>query len=267
MRALMACRRWVVGAAAVSSTLGGVRAASSAPPRKTVSRRDDLDIGAPLITIGPEAPESLVFFLHGLGDTARGWEAVADMLAPRFPSTRWILPTAPSQPVTVNNGFVMPSWYDIVGFERRDAETCAGIEGTRAAVTTLMEEQFAASDGKLTPATTVLAGFSQGGAVSLWTGLQRAGDAPLAGVMCLSGYLPQPTAFSPTEAGLQTPVLLMHGEADPVVPFTSAEATEHVLKDSGVAVEFQAFADLEHSANLEEIEEAAAFLTRVLPSP
>eukprot|EP00038_Savillea_parva_P030929 m.81581 g.81581 ORF g.81581 m.81581 type:complete len:273 (+) comp9413_c0_seq2:61-879(+) len=243
---------------------GSVRAASTTAVRKEIVDRTDLGLGAPTIVIGPDDPDSLVVFMHGLGDTARGWEQLGDLLAPRFPSTRFIFPTAPSQPVTVNGGYVMPSWYDIIGFDSRDSETCAGIDASRTAVTTILEEQFSEEGSRLSPAVTVLGGFSQGGAVALWTGLQRTGADPLAGVLCMSGYLPQPQVFSPTPSAKKTPVLLLHGEADPVVRYSFATATEKALTSHGIEVGLKGYADMEHSANLEEIEDAAQFLKRVL---
>jgi predicted esterase len=159
----------------------------------------------------------------------------------------------------------MPSWYDIVGLERRDAETCAGVDDSRAAVIALMEEQYAEEGSNLNPGVTVLAGFSQGGAVALWTALQRKGTDPLAGTVCMSGYLPHTAVFTPTVAGLATPVLLCHGEVDPVVKFEFALATEKTLASHKMDVQLKAYPDLQHSANLEEIEDVATFLRTVLP--
>lgn len=160
--------------------------------------------------------------------------------------------------------YVMPSWYDLIGLERRDAETCEGIDDSRAAVLDLLDEQYAEEGSKLSPNVTVLAGFSQGGAVALWTGLQ--GDHnPLAGVVCMSGYLPQPQAFTPGPAALATPVLLLHGEADPVVRFEFALQTEAALKSHKFDVRLESYPELEHSANLEEIEDVSTFLRTVLP--
>lgn len=129
-------------------------------------------------------------FLHGLGDTCHGWDDFVQYIRPRFPNTRFILPTAPHQPVTLNMGMMMPSWYDIKGSGDRDKETCEGIDDSKKIVDDILASEFAKG---IAPGSTVVGGFSQGGALSLWTGLQRADtDAPLAGVLCMSGYLPHP---------------------------------------------------------------------------
>ena len=99
----------------------------------------------------------------------------------------------------------------------------------------------------------------------MWTSLQREGE-PLAGTLCMSGYLPKPRDPVVTVAGRTTPILMLHGEADGVVRFSFAEATKRALKRHGVEnVTLKSYADLQHSASLEEIEDVAAFLKKVLP--
>ncbi len=174
------------------------------------------------------SPSAVVILTHGLGDSARGWAQAALQLCSELPWTRWVLPSAPNISVTLNGGMPMPAWYDIVGLSNRAAEHCEGIERShdfllRLAKTELesphLQSPAAGSDDG---ARLVLAGFSQGGAMSLYTALRWPDARPMpAGVLCMSGYLPLPDApqLAAVESGrvLPIPMLLCHGDADPMV--------------------------------------------------
>ena len=216
------------------------------------------------LVLEPKAGDasSTVFVLHGLGDTAHGWlDSVADALAPSLPTTRFILLTAPTRPVTVNMGMPMPAWYDIasLGKDRID-DAAEGLEESRARVAGLVEKEGRRG---VPPSRVVLAGFSQGGALSLYTGANL--DATLAGVLCMSGYLVSPATVAPTAASRATPVLMLHGEDDPLVLLSYGRESAAMLRELGVSsVAMKTYRGLPHSVSNDELEDALAFLKRVL---
>ena len=126
-----------------------------------------------------------VIFGHGLGDTPHGWADVCNMWSKELPDVEFILPQAPTRPVTLNMGMQMPAWYDLPKLEditsRLDVQA-EGIDSAEETYQSLIEN----------PAKTILAGFSQGAALALYTGLRwtAAGKEPLLGIMALSGYVP-----------------------------------------------------------------------------
>lgn len=216
-----------------------------------------------VVVVGPDRDadvEGLVLLLHGLGDSAAGWTDGAQFLHRELPNYRFVLPTAPVQPVTLNMGMAMTSWYDLVGLESRDAELCDGIEASQKTVETLLTTEM--DRAGLEPKHTVLAGFSQGGALSLFTALQWPHDEPLAGALCMSGYLPKPSGLADrlTEAGKAIPIQLLHGAVDQMVRHEHAEATLKALEAAGLSVELKSYPGLAHGANVEELNDAIACL-------
>lgn len=209
------------------------------------------------------APTASVVVMHGLGDSSQGWLDVAAMWAKAFPSARFVLPTAPVRPITLNGGMRMTGWYDIASLDSDRAEqTCDGIDESRAIIDAIIDEEARAVGGS---SRVVLAGFSQGGALALYTGLQRASE-PIAGVLCMSGYLPKAEAWAPAGPMRAAPVLLCHGDSDPLVrPDWAAKSAAALKEAHGMAsVELKMYKGMEHSACEEEIRDAAAFLARVL---
>ncbi|CAJ1394811.1 unnamed protein product [Effrenium voratum] len=204
--------------------------------------------------LGPSKPSSCVVLLHGLGDTAEGWLGGAHHLAASLPETRFVLPTAPTQPVSLNGGMPMPSWYDIRGLGERSDEPCDGIEESRQRVEQLIQDEL---DAGLAPEKIVLAGFSQGGALSLYTGLRL--PIRLAGVVCMSGYLPFTRTFATSPEAAQVPVLHCHGSADGVVRLDWAEAGAERLRQLAVPLEMRLY-DMGHSACEEELDDVAEWI-------
>jgi lysophospholipase-2 len=181
------------------------------------------------ITIRPSfgSHSATLIILHGLGDTGEGFADVASSIASTFPYIKVILPTAKTQPVTLNGGMEMPSWYDIVGLSERAAEKCEGIYDSVAIVRQILEEENAEG---LPYSRMALAGFSQGGALSLFTGLQLPIEQKLSGICVMSGYLAGASSFKLTE-GLETiPILHCHGTADVVVRHEWAARTKEHLE-------------------------------------
>jgi predicted esterase len=221
--------------------------------------------------LGPRqggAATSAVILCHGLGDTSEGWtETVRHALLPALPSTRFVLPTAVTQPVTINGGAPCPSWYNIESLTTsRALERCQGLEASVARLQALVAGQVAAG---IPESRIALVGFSQGGALSLYTALTWPGAAPLAGVHVLSGYLPRPGGVAPTPATLQRmPVRLYHGAADAVVPLVAAQDAEARCRALGVAdVRLTVYEGLAHSANERELAELVKGLAAALAAP
>lgn len=207
---------------------------------------------------------STVFLTHGLGDTAFGWvDAVVGFYSRALPQAKFILPTAPAQPVSLNMGMVMPSWYDLKGLSERDDEDCDGIELARNLMTTLFHEELAAG----IPSTSIVfAGFSQGGAVALYSGLQL--PHTLGGILVKSGYLPLSgsVAEAVTDEAKETPVQFLHGDSDPMVLPAWCEKSEAAVRAMGVkSVDKKVYAGLQHSASIEELIDATNWLAERLP--
>src|SRR5512137_556351 len=207
------------------------------------------------------SPGATVILLHGLG--ADGYDfvpVVRELEAHGAPPARYVFPHAPTMPVTINGGYVMRAWYDILGTDLVRREDEQGIRASQRMVEALIEREVARGTPR---ARIVLAGFSQGGAITLHTGLRQA--EPLAGLIAMSCYLPLAGAFSPEAAAgsKAVPVFLAHGTQDPVVPLARGTASRDALKAAGYAVEWHDY-PMPHSVCAEEIREIAAFMQRVL---
>ena len=209
----------------------------------------------------PAEARASVVWLHGLGADGHDFEGIVPYLGlPPGHGIRFVFPHAPAIPVTINGGLVMPAWYDITHEDlgkRHDAE---GVRRSAERVAALLARE---AERGIPPSRTVLAGFSQGGAIALYLGLRR--PQKLAGVMALSTYLvwdpPEDDALSPANRG--TPVFLAHGEHDPLVPLAGGESARRRLAALGYPVEWRTY-PIQHQVSLEEIREVGAWLLRVL---
>jgi phospholipase/carboxylesterase len=206
-------------------------------------------------------PNAAVIWLHGLGDDGHGWSQVVPGLGlPPTMAARFVFPHAPKMPVAINNGFVMPAWYDIKESNLSERADLAGVRASQARLEALVarEKSRGVADARI-----VLAGFSQGGAIALYTGLRH--PQRLAGIVALSSYLVDAASLA-TEAApanRDVPIFMGHGTHDPVVRIAWAEASRNVLMSAGYPVEWREY-PMEHSAVMEEIAEIGAFLRRVL---
>ncbi|CAK9027616.1 Acyl-protein thioesterase 1 [Durusdinium trenchii] len=201
--------------------------------------------------------------MHGLGDSAEGFADVAQMFAQRMTSTLFVLPTAPNSPVSINMGMRMPSWYDITGLSDRANENCEGIAESRARISKILDDEHA----KGVPfSRMVLSGFSQGGAMSLFTGLQMPAEKKLAAILVMSGYLPAKDKFALSDGAKDTPVLHCHGTADPMVAFEWAQLTQTRLVEMGVSnYKLEPFEGMQHTVLPQELGMALQFLQERLP--
>lgn len=205
--------------------------------------------------------ESCVIWLHGLGDSGAGFAPVVSMLdLPENHKIRFIFPHAPEQAVTINGGFVMRAWYDIKSIDLLDRADMSGVEESEVLVKDIIQDQIYAG---IPADKIVLAGFSQGGVMSLFTGLRY--PEKLAGIMALSCYLPQGDALPAEvhEANKQTPVLQHHGEQDPVVPISAGKMANKALVGAGYEVEWKSFS-MPHSVLPQQLTEIGQWLRKQL---
>lgn len=209
-------------------------------------------------------PTACVILCHGLGDSSQGWLDVAvSMLAPAVPHARFVLPTAPTRPITLNFGMPMPGWYDIESLASDRANASAdGLDESVAFMRDLIKQQE--TEHGIPASRVVLAGFSQGGALSLYTGLTN--EVELAGILSMSGYLLRAHEISPTEAGKSAKVQLHHGEADDVVRFAWGQATRDRLSELGVkGVEWFTYPGMGHHVLPQEISRVREALASWIP--
>ncbi|KAL7468102.1 hypothetical protein ACHAXS_008331 [Conticribra weissflogii] len=225
-----------------------------------------------------------VILCHGLGDTAEGWLDPAQYLSKQLPHVKFVLPTAPTQPVTLNMGFAMPSWYDIVGLDSRSNEICNGLDESMDTIISLVENEVhpkkndaIESRKSINYDRIVLAGFSQGGALALYTGMtqtrkNQSTGLGLAGILIMSGYLPRSKQFTIAQGSESTPILHCHGKEDSVVPVEAASMSQgHVselMEKMGVREELyevKFYPGLDHSVSMKELNDVVAYLERVIP--
>ncbi|GAB3483091.1 alpha/beta hydrolase [Azotobacter salinestris] len=214
----------------------------------------------PLILEPPVAADACVIWLHGLGADRHDFEPVARLLQRRLNSVRFVLPQAPSRPVTINGGWSMPSWYDILAMSPSSrAIDEEQLEESARHVVELIEAQRQAG---IAPARIVLAGFSQGGAVVLHTAFLR-WPGPLAGVLALSTYAPTFNRLELDVERTRLPVLHLHGSHDEVVPPALGRAAHDALAARGVPVEWREY-PMGHEVIADEIHDIAAWLAERL---
>ncbi|KAE8145034.1 putative phospholipase [Aspergillus avenaceus] len=232
-------------------------------------------IRAPFIVPALKKHTATVIMAHGLGDSGAGWMGLAQNWRRRgmFEEVTFIFPNAPMIPITVNFGMSMPGWYDIskLGSDLDFEETLrsqdeAGIIRSRDYFNTLIKEQI---DQGIKPSRIVLGGFSQGGAMSVFTGVTN--KEKLGGVFGLSCYLllsDRIKNYIPEDwPNKKTPFFLAHGEDDEVVKYNFGKMSSTMLENIGLEdVKFKSYSDLGHSADPQEIEDLEKFLQQTLPA-
>ena len=217
----------------------------------------------PLPTVEMEtgpSPQAAIIWLHGLGADGHDFEPIVPELGlPASLPVRFVFPHAPLMPVTINGGAVMRAWYDVAGDGRQDE---GGIRASQARVEALLAREKARG---IRATSIVLAGFSQGGAVALQTGLRH--PERLAGILALSTYLPlaDRLAAEASPANRAVPILMCHGAQDPVIPLSAATRSRDALRALGYAVEWKEY-PMPHAVCPEEIADIGGWLRRVLAS-
>lgn len=210
-------------------------------------------------------PTASVIILHGLGADGNDFVPVAQELdLAGIGAVRFVFPSAPVRPVTINGGYVMRAWYDILGadlgLDGRPREDEAGLRESQALVDALIAKERSRG---VAARRIVLAGFSQGCAMTFMTGL-RYGER-LAGLLGMSGYLPlaAQTAVERSAANAGVPIFQAHGNVDTVIPIARASASRDALVALGYPVEWHAY-PMPHSVCAPEIAEMNRWLLRVL---
>ena len=211
------------------------------------------------LATGPD-PTGTVIWMHGLG--ADGWDfvpIVRELPLPEGLQLRFIFPHANERPVTLNNGYVMRAWYDIAMNDVARLPDEQGIRESQSAIERIIARE---RDRGVPSERIVLAGFSQGGAMSLQVGLRHA--ERLAGVMALSSYLLLEDSLDREAAAANklTPILMVHGTEDPVIPIQLAEASRVALQARGYRIDWHTY-PMPHSVCAEEVQEIAQFLVNV----
>ncbi len=206
-------------------------------------------------------PGLSLIVLHGLGADGNDFVPIAEQLdlAP-LGGARFVFPHAPMRPVTLNNGYVMRAWYDILGSALTRQEDAAGLRQSQAEIETLIEREVARG---MPAHRIVLMGFSQGCAMTLMTGLRH--RHRLGALVGLSGYLPlaASTAAERSDANALVPIFLAHGRADPMIGLERATASRDALRALGYAVDWHEY-PMAHSVCMEEIADLQRWLQRVL---
>ena len=206
-------------------------------------------------------PTAAVIWLHGLGADGHDFEPIVpELVGPGERALRFVFPHAPIRPVTLNGGFAMRAWYDIVSLERRGPEDEAGIRASQATVEALIQRENARG---VPAARIVLAGFSQGGALALLAGTRY--REKLAGIMGLSCYLLLAGRLTAERsvANQSTPIFLAHGLEDPIVAPALGEHARAVLEAAGYSVEWHSYA-MPHSVCPAEVADIARWLRAVV---
>ena len=206
-------------------------------------------------------PVATILIMHGLGADGRDFLPIAEQLdLSGVGPVRFLFPSAPVMPVTINGGYVMPAWYDILGADLAKREDEAGLRQSLASIEALITHE----KSRGMPAhRIVVAGFSQGCAMALMTGLRH--PERLAGIAGLSGYLPlaDKTAAERSAANRDVPIFLAHGTHDGVVELSRATASRDALTALGYPVEWHEY-PMEHSVCPQEVADLARWLRRVL---
>ncbi|KAM9838704.1 acyl-protein thioesterase 2 isoform 1-T2 [Aulostomus maculatus] len=210
---------------------------------------------------GGEKETAAVIFLHGLGDSGHAW---ADhLIGIQLPYIKFICPHAPNIPVTLNMKMVMPAWFDLMGLTPDSPEDESGIKKAAENIKAIIEHE--AKNG-IPPHRIILAGFSQGGALSLYTALTC--QQQLAGVVALSCWLPLHSSFPSASSGNKNiPILQCHGEMDPMIPVVFGAMTAEKLSSivNPQMIRFETYPGLTHSSCTEEMAAVKEFIEKYLP--
>ena len=203
-----------------------------------------------------ENPQLLVIWLHGLGADGHDFEPVVPLFKNPDKDIQFIFPHAPIQPVTINGGMEMRSWYDIKMMDIGKMPDENGIRESEASLMELIEAQIKAG---FKAEQIILAGFSQGGAITLHTATRT--QHRFAGMVALSCYLPMPDQLTDEQSGanLNTPLFMGHGTYDPVVPYDLGQNSYQTLKQAGYQASWHEY-PLQHGVSMDELEDIKRFI-------
>jgi len=209
------------------------------------------------VTTG-ENPEGSIIWLHGLGADGHDFEPIVPEL--RLPASlplRFVFPHAPVQPVTINGGMAMRSWYDIVSFDSEGRADRDGVLKSSALLEELIEREI---ERGIAPERIVIAGFSQGGAVAIHTALQT--EHNIAGLMALSTYMALPGDAEQAVCRKDLPIFMAHGSFDPVLQMDWGRTSADKLTANGYSVDWHEY-PMAHAVCAEEIADISSWLTGI----
>ncbi len=216
----------------------------------------------PAAEITPETPPTAsIIWLHGLGaDGYDFMDIVPQLHLPEALGVRFVFPHAPQRPVTINGGYPMRAWYDIASADIPTVEDNLGIRASEKAIHALIQSEITRG---IPVHRIVLAGFSQGGAIALHTGLRY--PQPLAGILALSTYLPLAAELrnEAHPANANIPIMMTHGTEDTVIPLIYSQISRKALEDAGYRVEWRSYA-MPHTLCAQEIHDMGEWLRRIL---
>jgi phospholipase/carboxylesterase len=207
------------------------------------------------------APRAAIVWMHGLGADGHDFEPIVpEIRLPDDLPVRFVFPHAPMRPVTINNGWVMRAWYDVRNDRGERREDLDGVRTSQQQIETLIAREKARG---IPASAIVLAGFSQGGAMALYTGLRHA--ERLAGVMALSCFLPLADTLGSEASAMNrdVPIFMAHGAEDPLIPLARGQQARDLLVELGHRVEWHDYR-MPHAVCAEEIRDLSAWLSSVL---
>uniref|UniRef100_D3TN81 palmitoyl-protein hydrolase n=1 Tax=Glossina morsitans morsitans TaxID=37546 RepID=D3TN81_GLOMM len=211
---------------------------------------------APVIVEATAKHTSTFIFMHGLGDTGHGWSSAIVSIRPAC--MKIVCPTAPTQPVTLNAGFRMPSWFDLKSLDISGPEDEEGIRAATKIIHGMIDNEI---EKGVPPARIVLGGFSQGGALALYSALTF--TKPLAGIVALSCWLPLHKQFPAAKLNSNNiPIFQAHGDFDPVVRYKFGQLSASVLKSFMKDVTFKTYHGLSHSSSDAEMDDVRDVLAK-----
>jgi phospholipase/carboxylesterase len=214
----------------------------------------------PCIEVEPQQKATAsVIWLHGLGADGNDFvPIIPELKLPESLQVRFVFPNAPSIPITINAGHIMPAWYDIIEIDIERKVDNSQLLASAEQIKQLIDREI---DRGIPSSKIVLAGFSQGGAVSYQTALTYM--QPLAGLLCLSTYFATHAIITPNIANKQLPIQIMHGSRDPMVPIAQGEKAHQLLTTMGYKTEYKTY-PMEHSVCPDEITDIAQWLVKIL---
>lgn len=204
-----------------------------------------------------------IIWLHGLGADGYDFEPIIPELdLPPEAAIRFVFPHAPVRPITINGGMRMRAWYDVTGFGPEDDQDAGGMFESVSLVRGFIEQEMAQG---IQARRILLAGFSQGGAIALLCGLQF--PDVLAGILAMSAYMPLmgDPEVTMNAAQMKTPILMMHGDSDPLINPVFARNSYHYLQNLGLNIQWKQY-PMQHSVCHEQVQDIGRWITKILDS-
>ncbi len=232
----------------------------SACGKERMNQSISLPDGSRQQVFGQSNPRHAIIWLHGLGATADDFPPIVPELGlDPSRSIYFIFPQAPNRPITINGGMSMPGWYDIKGVRIEDKQDTVGMTQSRSTIDGIIEQLINAG---FESKNIILAGFSQGGAVSYYTALRS--EHRLGGLLALSTYLPflETTQNEASSVNQDIPIFASHGTYDPVVPMQLGQMSAEELQRLGYEVKWQTY-PMEHQVVMEQITDIGNWINQV----